>query len=154
MGARSSAGTTLGLSATLPASFDETGFDAVTHTTLGEVTDIGGDIGRVYNLITHQPLSSRATEKRKGSYNSGSITVQLALDDDDAGQIIGKTALNSDDPVSVALTLQDGSVRYFKAFVMSFPINVGGVDTITNATIQLEITAEPTGEDIVFKAAA
>lgn len=153
MTARTSAGTTLGISATLAATFDEAGFDAVTHTTIGEVTDIGGDIGRIYNLVTHMPLASRATVKKKGSYNSGSVTIQLAIDDNDAGQALAEAALTSDANHSFALTLQDGSIRYFEALVMGFPINVGGVDTITNGTLTLEITAQDDGSDFVKKAA-
>ena len=154
MTARTSAGTTLGISATLPATFDEAGFDAVTHTLIGEVTDIGGDIGRVYQLVTHQPLASRADVKKKGGYNSGSVTVSLAIDDDDAGQQLAEAALNSDANYSFALTLQDGSIRYFEAIVMSFPVNVGGRDAITSGQIMLEITAQDDGSDFVKKAAA
>ena len=88
MTAYTAAGTTLGISASLPASFDAAGFNAVTHTTIGEITDIGGTIGRVYNLVTHNPIGSRATVKKKGSYNSGSVTVAVALDTADAGQVI------------------------------------------------------------------
>lgn len=154
MTARTSAGTTLGISAALPASFDEIGFDALTYTSIGEVTDIGGDIGRIYNLVTHMPLASRATVKKKGSYNSGSVTIQLAIDDDDAGQVLAEAALASDANYSFALTLQDGTIRYFEAIVMGFPINIGGVDTITNGTITLEITAQDNGDDFVKVAAA
>ena len=150
MVATTSAGTTLGISATLPATFDASGFNAVTHTNIGEITDIGGNIGRIYNLVTHNPLASRATVKKKGSYNSGSITVQLALDEDDAGQTLARAALASDNNYSIKLTAQNGDIYYFEAIVMGFTINVGGVDTIKNATITLEITAQSDGDDIVL----
>lgn len=154
MTSMTSAGTTLGLSASLPATFNEAGFDALTFTEIGEITDIGGDIGRSYNLVTHNPLGSRATVKKKGSYNSGSITVQLAVDEDDAGQTLAKAARDSDANYAVAITLQDGSIKYFEGIVMSYALNVGGVDTITNATMTIEITAQSDGSDIVEKAAA
>lgn len=154
MTAYTSAGSTLGISATLASTFDQTGFDALTHTLIGEITDIGGDIGRIYNLVTHNPLASRATVKKKGSYNSGSMTIQLALDNDDAGQVIAKAALLSDNNYSFKLTTQSGDIYYFEAMVMGFPVNVGGVDTITNATLTLEITAQSDGDDFVFVNAA
>jgi len=149
MTAITSAGTTLGISATLPATFDATGFNAVSHTLIGEITDISGDIGRVYNLVTHNPLATRATVKKKGSYQSGSMTVQLAIDNDDAGQVIAQAALLSDANYSFKLTLQNGDIVYFEGIVMGFPLNVGGVDTITNGTLTLEITAQDDGEDFV-----
>lgn len=150
MTAYTSAGSTLGISATLAATFDASGFGALTHTLIGEITDIGGDIGRIYNLVTHNPLASRATVKKKGSYNSGSMTIQLALDSDDAGQVIANAALLSDNNYSFKLTTQNGDVYYFEALVMGFPVNVGGVDTITNATLTLEITAQSDGDDFVI----
>ncbi len=149
MTAISSAGTTLGISASLPATFDATGFGAVTYTLIGEIVSIDGDIGRVYNLVTHNPLASRATVKKKGSYNSGSVTIQLAIDNADAGQILAQSALLSDDNHSFALTLQNGDIIYFEAMVMSFPTNAGGVDAITSGTITLEITAQDDGDDFV-----
>lgn len=149
MTAMPSAGTTLGISAGSPATFDEVGFEALTFTTLGEITDIGGDIGRVYNLVTHNPLATRSTNKYKGSYNSGSMTLTLALDADDAGQIIAAAALNSDSAYSFKITRNDATVRYFRGMVMSFPENYGGVDAINTRTMTVEITADDSGNDFV-----
>ncbi len=39
--AQTVAGTTIGISASLPATYDSTGFAALSYTTIGEVTDIG-----------------------------------------------------------------------------------------------------------------
>lgn len=149
MNAMTSAGTILGISAAAPATFDEAGFEVLTYTDIGEITDIGGDIGRVYNLVTQNPLATRATRKFKGSYNSGNMTLSLAVDRDDAGQILAKTALNSDDNHSFCLTFQDESKTYFQGKVMSFPVNVGNVDSITTASITIEITADDDGNDFV-----
>lgn len=154
MTAFTSAGSTLGISATLASTFDATGFNALSHTLIGEITDMSGAIGRAYNLVTHNPLASRATVKKKGSYNSGSVTVSLALDNDDAGQIIAKAALLSDNNYSFKLTTQSGDIYYFEAIALAFPINFGGVDAITTATLTLEITAQDDGDDFVFVNAA
>lgn len=150
MTAMTSAGTVLGISASAPATFDETGFEALApYTLIGEITDIGGDIGRVYNLVTQNPLATRATRKFKGSFNSGSLQLSLAIDRSDAGQVIAKAALNSDADYSFNITLQDGSQLYFRGKVMSFPLNVGNVDAITTGTINIEITADDDGNDFV-----
>lgn len=149
MTAMPSAGTTLGISAGSPATFDEVGFEALTFTTIGEITDVGGDIGRVYNLVIHNPLATRSTNKYKGSYNSGSMTLTLALDADDAGQVLAAAALTSDSAYSFKITRNDATVRYFRGMVMSFPENYGGVDAINTRTMTVEITADDSGNDFV-----
>jgi hypothetical protein len=149
MTANTSAGTTLAISAGNPATFDVTGFAALTFTPIGEITSIDGNVGRSYNLVTHSPLATRATRKKKGSFNSGQVTIPLAIDRDDAGQVLANTALNSDNDYSFVITEQDGTKVYYRGLVMSFPTSYGGVDALTTGTITIEITADDDGEDFV-----
>jgi hypothetical protein len=148
MTVRTSAGSTIAISAAQPATFDQTGYEALTFTTIGEVTDLG-EFGRDYALVTHNPIATRGTVKRKGSYNEGTMDMKLGLDNDDAGQIIAKAASESDNDHSIKVTLQDGSDYYFQAQVMNFKVGVGSVDTITNASIKLELTTAAGGVGIV-----
>lgn len=148
MTAATSAGTTLHISAGVPSTFDDTGYAALSYTAVGEVTDLG-EFGREYNLVTHNPVGNRGTVKLKGSFNEGSMQVQLALDTDDAGQILAKTASRSDSNYAFKVTTQNGDKYYFQAKVMSFKVGVGGVDTVTSATMTLEITTSSTGVGIV-----
>lgn len=154
MTAYTSAGSTIALSAGSPATFDSTGFAALTFTSIGEVTTVDGNVGRSYNLVTHNPLATRATVKKKGSYNSGSITIQVAIDNDNAGQTLAQAALTSDSAYAFKLTLQSGDIYYFQGIVMSFPVTAGGVDAITSGTITVEITANSSGQDFVLVNAA
>jgi hypothetical protein len=137
MTSRTSAGTIIAIGAA-PATYDAAGFGAVTVTDIGEVTD-AGEYGKVYNLVTHNPLATRKTVKKKGSYNNGSITLQLAIDEDDAGQVAAKAASDSDDSFTIKVTKQNGAVDYFTAQVMSFTDSIGSVDSIESGSIQLEI---------------
>lgn len=148
MTVRSSAGTTLSLSAGIPATFNTAGYTALTWTAVGEVTDLG-EFGREFNLITHNPLGSRGTVKLKGSFNEGSISVSLALDTDDAGQILAKAAALSDNDYSVKITTQNGDDYYMQVKVMSFKVQVGSVDSVTSATMTMEITTNSAGVGIV-----
>lgn len=143
------AGTVLGISATVPATFTKTAFEALTFTEIGEITEIGGDVGRVYNVVNHNPISTRATVKMKGSYQSGSLALTIAIDRADAGQVLAQAALNSDAKYSFKMELQDGSILYFQGLVTSFPINPGGVDSVTAGTINVEITSDKDGNDFV-----
>ena len=138
-GAFTSAGTTIGVSASLPATNDASGFGALTFDLVGEVTDLG-EFGREYSSVTHNPLGDRRTVKRKGSYNDGSISMTVARQPSDAGQTTLLTALDDDASYSFAVTLQDGTILYFEAQIMSYTTNVGSVDQITTASISLEIT--------------
>lgn len=133
-----SAGTTIAVSATAPATYDQSGFAALTFTDIGEISD-AGEFGREYNLVTFNPLADRRTVKRKGSYNDGSMAMTLGRVPSDAGQAILIAGLDSDDSYSFEVTLQDGTVQYFSGQIMSYTTNVGSVDQITTASVTLEI---------------
>lgn len=148
MTVRTSAGSTLGISSANPATFNVAGYAALTFTSIGEITDFG-EFGREYNLVTHNPVGDRGTVKLKGSFNEGQMTLQLGLDTDDAGQLLAKGAVNSDNNHSFELTTQNGDIYYFQAQVMSFKIGVGSVDQVTSATIMLEITTAAGGVGVV-----
>lgn len=148
MTVRTSAGTTIGISATVPASFNQAGYEALSFTTIGEVTDLG-EFGREFALVTHNPLGSRGTVKKKGSFNEGSISMQLGLDTDDAGQILAKAASLSDNDYSFQVTTQNGDIYWFQAQVMSFKVNIGSVDQITTASVTLELTTNSAGVGVV-----
>ena len=148
MPVRTSAGTTLKVSAAAPATFNSAGYTALTFTAVGEITDLG-EFGREYALVTHNPVGNRSTQKFKGSFNEGTINLSLGLDTDDAGQVLLKTASNADTPYSFEIVTQNGDKYYFQAMVMSFKVGVGSVDSITTATVTLELTTSSGGVGIV-----
>lgn len=143
-----SAGTTISVVDSNPASYDQTGFEALTFSLIGEVTDLG-EFGREYSAVTHNPLGDRRTVKRKGSYNDGTVAMTVARVPGDGGQTLLTTGLDSDDSYSFEVVLQDGTTLYFEAQIMSYTTNVGSVDQITTASVSLEIT-----NDIIEVAAA
>lgn len=136
-----SAGSTLAVSAALPATEDAAGYNALTWTVAGEVTDLG-EVGKEFNTVNHSPLQSRRVIKIKGSYNNGTMAVQMGRDFTDAGQAALVTALSVDVPYAVRLTLQNGKKLYFKAMVSSFKYNIGGVDSITAASCNFELVSD------------
>lgn len=148
MTVRTSAGTTLKISANAPATFNVAGYSALTYTAVGEITDLG-EFGREFTLVTHNPVGSRGTQKFKGSFNEGTMNLSLGLDTDDAGQILMKAASLADTAYSFEVTTQNGDTYYFQAMVMSFKVGVGSVDSITTATCTLELTTSAGGVGIV-----
>lgn len=150
MTVRTSAGTVISISDDIPATFNEAGYEdvGVVFTAIGEVTDLG-EFGREFALVTHNPVASRGTVKKKGSYNEGTMSLSLGLDTDDGGQVIAKAAAASDNNYSFRVVMPSGDYYYFQAQVMSFKVGVGSVDQITTATITLEITTSATGIGVV-----
>lgn len=131
-----SAGTTLSVGVA-PATYDAAGFGAVSYTQVAEITNIGS-FGRKYNLVKHNPVDSRATVKRKGSFDNGQLQLKLAKTSD-AGQGVLSTASTSDNSYSFKIVLPSGKIEYFTGQVMSFVIDVGSVDQILGATVDVEI---------------
>jgi hypothetical protein len=153
MTVRTSAGTTLRVTASAPATFNASGYNDLFTTSpvpplVGEVTDLG-EFGREFALVTHNPVGTRGTQKFKGSFNEGTMTLSIGLDTDDAGQILMKAASLSDSDYSFSVTTQNGDKYYFQAKVMSWKVGVGSVDSITTATATLEITTNSAGVGIV-----
>lgn len=149
----STAGATIGIVAGNPATYDVAGYGALNFVTIGEITDLG-EFGREYNVIRHNPVGTRGTKKLKGSYDEGSIPLQLALDEADDGQLVAQDASESDDAYSFCVTSQGGNKYYFQALVTSFKRRFGGVDDITSATINLEITTNDAGIGVVIDLAS
>lgn len=144
MAIQTSAGTTFAASAALPATYDAAGFAALSWTVVGEITDIG-EFGKEFNLVTHNPVGGRQVKKLKGSYNNGSIQLQMARDTAaGSNQTILRTALGVDASYSFRVTLQDNAKLYFTGKTMSYKTQVGGVDSITGATTTIEVDSDIT----------
>ena len=141
MTVQTNASTALAISANSPATYDITGFDALTYIAVAEVVSIG-EHGGTTALVTHNPLSTRRTAKFKGSINDGSMPVGLGMDLTDAGQaalISGALGANIDVDHSVKITYQDGSIEYFEAKIMSYTRNPGTIDQIVAANTVFEL---------------
>lgn len=137
-----SAGTIIAIAVDLsPATEDDAGYSALSYNTISEITN-AGEFGRQYNLVTHLRLDERRTVKRKGSFNDGAMTLQLARVTSNPGQADLVTALDSDLNSSFQCTLQDGTNVFFMGQVLSYTTNIGGVDQITGSTVQIEITSD------------
>lgn len=132
------AGSKLKISAVLPTSVTKTAYAALTFTEIKEATDLGA-LGRTYNPVTHSPVGSRGVVKLKGSYDDGTMTIQLGWAPGDPGQALVETALDDDDFYAFELEHQNGTKKYFQAQVMSSPVNYGGVDTVTGVTVNLAV---------------
>lgn len=148
MSVGTTAGTKLGISAGVPATYDVAGYAALTYTNVGNIED-AGEHGRVYAEVTFNPIAERGTQKFKGSFNEGNKTLSIGYDSDDAGMILLKTALNSDADYAFEVEYPNGDIDYFQAKVMSLVKQASTVDTIRMVSVELSITTSSTGVGIV-----
>ena len=146
--ARTTAGTVIEVTESLPATNDQAGWEALLDfSPIGEVTSIG-DFGRTYETTEHKPLATRRTERLKTFYDDGQPDVEMALYEDDAGQVKLNALLPLDSPGGIKITDQAGNVDYYKARVNSF-VKGFSAGAVQMATTQLDIADDP-----VFVAAA
>jgi hypothetical protein len=138
---RTSAGTTIAVSASAPASYNLSGFVALTFSLIGEITNVG-DFGKRFNKVEHKPIGPRRIVKRKGMYDNGALPLEIGRDYEDEGQVLLKAACETDDSYSYEVTLQCGSKYYFSAQAMDYILRVGEADNITGISCNLEIDNE------------
>lgn len=148
------AGATIGLSAATPGTYDETGYNALTYTSVGKVTNFGNIPSRVYQVVSVKYLGSAGTDKAKGSYDLGNQQITLALDADDAGQTMLDAAINSTDAYSIKLAHPVLGVIYARALVMGGPKTWGDNDTASTQQITLEYKMATVSDDGVVAVAA
>jgi hypothetical protein len=118
---------------------------------IGEVID-GGEFGPQYTLITYTSLSQRRKRKLKGSYDPGKIQAMMARIPADTGQAALITARGSDLNYNFKYELNDaagtsGSIpttMTFSAKVMGYTTKIGNVDSVVQATVDIDIDSDVT----------
>jgi len=135
-------GTTVGMSATLPTTYDghaTTGYTPVVFTDIGEVIDIG-EIAKAFNVIEHQTVTRDYPQKLKDTYNIANVTLTLGKVDSNTGQVLLQTALAADASYSFKFTLPAG-VAYVTAKVIK--AGLGAIASGAVSTTTVELTIDP-----------
>lgn len=141
-GPMTAAGSKLAISAGLPATPNEAGFAALTLTNIALIDKIG-PMGATYAQTTFQPLDG-AEITLKGGAKYGVLNPSYAVDSEDAGQALMRTA--SDNQIadySFRLTRPDGSIRYFIGKVFGVPEDIGTAETVIMANPIVAINSKP-----------
>ena len=149
MGTQSNAGVQFAIATGAPATYNAAGFAEQTFATIGEVKT-GGDFGKTFQVITSQVLSRRGTTKKKGTFDAGSLNLQLEIDPSDAGQDAAEAAVDSDADYSIKITLQDGTVYYLRGLVSEFVTTVGGPNDMLAGRIKVDLQSfeNATGDEV------
>ena len=144
MTVQTSTGSKISIVLGTPATEDQAGYEALTYQEIGEVVDIP-EHGPQYDVVTHQPLATGITEKRKGSVDYGSFTLGLGRDSSDAGQQVLSDAAdgaNKYDDHSFKEEFQNGDVIYYYGQVFGYTVNPSTANSIVGSNAQVEINSK------------
>ena len=136
-----STGTRLYVSANDPATFDSSGYAALTYTEVGELVDLP-EYGPNVTVVESNPLKTGITEKFKGFQNNGSQSMGLEYDANDAGQLILRTAVigaTKNQQHAIKIEYQDGSIDYYSCRIFSYTKAPGSANSMVGSTVQVEI---------------
>ena len=138
-----SAGTSLGVSASPPATQDAAGYSALTFTRVGGVESIAA-FGPQTAVNSFQPLSGQQ-EKHKGPTSYGSLQIPLALDSADAGQALLRTSASpaTHGMYAFQVIFPNGDKRYFQGRAFGMPETVDLPTNVLMATATVEINTKP-----------
>lgn len=133
--------------ATAPATYDSTGYAALTFTQINSVED-GGAFGDTASDVTFDDLSNRRTKTLKGQFKGEQLSLICGYDDSDAGQTLLVSAaadtVEQDWHFKIVLpnkqaTTGDDAIAYFSGRVMSSKRTVSTANNI----VKLEATIQP-----------
>jgi hypothetical protein len=133
-------GTTMGLSATLPATFDSAGYVALTYTDIGEIVDIG-ELAKAYATIAHQSVTRAYPQKLKDTYDIANVTLTLGRVPANTGQVALQTALAAAASYAFKILLPSGDIGYFTGKVIK--AGVGGIASGAVTSTMVEIAIDP-----------
>lgn len=136
-----SAGTVLSTSRDIPVAYNKNEMRQLNWHEIGEVVDIG-EFGREFSLVSHNPITSKKTVKRKGSRDEGSLTISFAKSPGDEGQSIIKEGLILDRYYPFKIELPDRTTQYFLALITSVQDVYGDVNSIASGNIVVGISRD------------
>ena len=129
------AGLILSVSAGVPATYDASGFGALTYSAVGEVTTAPGSGGKTFEDVSYTVLADRATKHLKGTSDQAEQTLEVIDDRSDAGQILLKAALESDDQYAFKGLYNNGEIDYFQALVTGYEGEGGDANALRMSTV-------------------
>ena len=140
----SAAGATLAISASLPATYDASGYGAttITYTAVGQVENFGNH-GMTATVTEFTPVDTATVTKVKGSKNYGTMTCSLGSIPGDTGQVILRAASESSNRYSLKITYPDTSIHYMDVLVSKYEQVDGAVNDIQKINCDFAICRLP-----------
>lgn len=118
----------------------------LTYTEVKEIKQFNAFDGQASVIdVTH--MQSTAKEIRMGLQDWGTFAGDVNYLTDDPGQVKLRQAKASRQVQDFKMTLANGKVATFQAFVLASPIS-GGVDAVIDGSFSLQITGDVTGNAV------
>lgn len=130
-------GTIVSISAGVPASYNQAGFEALAYTEVGEVVSPPTGGGRTYEDVNYNLLKDRATVHLKGTYDEAETTFELVVKRSDAGQALLRAAHLSDNYYAFKVAYPDGDVDYYQARVFGMVDDQGEANAVRRKTVTI-----------------
>ena len=135
--------TTYAISASLPATYDSSGYGAttITYTTIGSVETFPafGSQRQVYNF---EPINGNV-EYHKGTEAYGGGEMVMADIPANAGQVILKAAEASANHYSMKITYPDGEIHYLDVIVTSWTLSPQGSNQVMRRSANVQLCRAP-----------
>lgn len=138
-----SKGTKLYIGAALPATYDQTGYEAVSWTEVGMIESFG-EFGPDHNIGSFIPIATGVACKYMGSADYGEIAMVIAKSATDSGlsELLAHVGDVDELPFKVALS-NVGTTKptcyYFPGLTKSARVNIGTGDDV----VRLNVTIVP-----------
>jgi len=142
------AGTTIGISASAPLTYNTGGYRLLNFTKIGNIED-AGEHGRSYTEFTFETIGIDGVRKYKDTHTEGSKVLVIGYDSFDAGLALLNQALYSKSDYSFAVTYPNGNIDYFRAKVIRLVKSARNVNSIRSVAVGLSITSTIDGIGIV-----
>lgn len=135
-------GVAIAVSSSLPATYDSTGYGALTWTTvIGEITDMG-ELGKVWNMIQHEPLAQAYPTKLKDSYDVPDVTMTIGSDSADAGQVSLVAGRDASTAYAFKVTLPSADIFYFSAFITKVGLAQLQKGNVQSVSVSMSVVPE------------
>lgn len=143
-------GATIAISASLPATYDSSGYGAtsITYTAIGNVEDMGEHGGNA-QVTEFTPVDTGVVQKIKGSINYGSMSLMVGQVSSDAGQDIIDAAFASKNRYSVKIAYPvktgetTGEIHYLDVLVTKRVWQDGSANTVRKLSATFEVCRAP-----------
>jgi hypothetical protein len=139
------AGAIVGISATIPTTFDAAGYDisGTVYTPVANVESVGNH-GMTAAVSSFTPVDTETVAKVKGSKDYGTIALSIGYVPSDAGQALLKTASEAPQThYSIELRYQDGETHYLDVIVTKFEYVDGSTNDVRKINVDLAICRQP-----------
>ena len=144
-GIESLSGAVIGISASLPATYDVAGYDvsSIIFTPIGQAENFGSH-GMVAAVTEFTAIADAVVQKVKGSKNYGTMSLSLGNVPGDAGQALLKIASEAvNTHYSIEIRYPDTAFHYLDVLVTKFEYVDGAVNDVQKVNVDLAICRPP-----------